>query len=209
MIDHNLIIKTIANIQQSSDNKEDLNLPWAYGLSNMLPAEMIDKLNEYYDINTNNSSAWKKEPQSDSMEEMDGDCGCGDSSTRRALIWAPDTVIEEIHHAFEGLTPYIEKVWGKELVFHSVNPWEDSPGFKMDPHIDNDAIGVTIQVYVNDCDQDVGTEFFDADNNLLHKLPWYKNRGYMCNNTPDSWHGMTVQNKILRRSIYAIYSNKI
>jgi hypothetical protein len=79
----------------------------------------------------------------------------------------------------------------------------------MASHIDNDVAGVVIQVYVNECDENVGTEFFNEEGNLLYKRPWIKNAGYMSNNTPESWHGITVQNTTPRRSIYAIYSNKI
>ena len=212
-MDQNLITKTIINLQQSLKTPDPTMLPYVFRLVDLLPAETLDKINNYCIDNDLNATAWKEENTegtNDTQEEMHGDCTAveEESAPRRALAWAPDTIVEELQESFQRLTPAIEKMWGKPLVFHSLNLWEDSPGFKMNSHLDNDAVGVSLQVYLNECDENVGTEFY-AGENLLYKLPWIKNTGYICNHTPDSWHGILQRNTITRRSAYVIYSNKI
>jgi hypothetical protein len=220
MIDQKLIIKTYYSLKESLHSHHDINIPWAVKLSNILPEEVVEKINQYYDENSTNVQAWKAELQGAGHQDQDNDMadGCGgaieefedvtvDSSLppRRSLLWSRDSLLEEIHQAFALFSPALGQKWGKNVKLLSVNFWEDKPGFNMGRHLDTDDIAITLQVYLNDADSESGTEFFDSNDNILYKNQWQKNTGYTLNNTPDSWHGITTPGKKQRRSIYAIY----
>jgi len=76
--------------------------------------------------------------------------------------------------------------------------WADYPGYYLPMHLDNDSIQVSMQVYLNDCDTYLGTEFND------YQIPYKANSGYLMINTPNMLHGMLnkVPENFIRLSSY-------
>jgi hypothetical protein len=191
------------NVRNSIKNSNEFPVSWAVGIQNVLPKNVLDKLNTYYDT----TDQWKPEPQGE-IHTMDGnDCGGSFTIPRRSLIWAEDTVLEEMYQSFDMLADTIGTMWNKKLEIHSVNFWEDQPGFVLPHHIDPYFISAAIQIYINDNDESAGTELFNENKELLHKVPWVKNSGYVLNSIPTSWHGVTTPSMQKRRSVYAIYKD--
>lgn len=203
MIIHHRIVDTFYSVRNSLKNKTEFDIPWAAGIQNVLPTNVLDLLNDYYDT----TDQWKAEPQGEMHAMEGGDCGGDAAVPRRSLIWVPDTVLEEIHQAFGMAADSVGLLWNKNLELMSVNFWEDEPGFTFSPHVDIEFISATIQVYLNDSAETAGTEFFNENDELLHKMPWVKNTGYVLNSVPTSRHGMTTPSPKRRRSLYAIYKD--
>lgn len=202
MITHYLILQTIYNARQSLRNVKEFSVPWAVGIQNVLPIGVLNELNNYFD----SYQERKAEPQGQIQNMETDDCGGSGLVPRKSLIWEPETVLEEIHQTFDLLSDSVGILWNKKLRLHSVNFWEDQPGFTMSQHIDSDS-SVVLQVYLNDNVQSAGTEFFDENHQLLDRVPWEKNSGYTLNCVPNSWHGVTTPSLQTRRSLYAIYQD--
>jgi hypothetical protein len=84
------------------------------------------------------------------------------------------------------------------LKFKYVTIWKDSAGYMIPSHKDNDRVKGSMQIYLNDIPQNLGTWFEDIE------IPFIKNTGYIMKNTHKPEHGMKamVPADLVRYSLY-------
>ena len=163
---------------------------FAWQIDNVLPEQLLTEIDEYYDNNT----AW------DSVDLQE-------DNPRRAITWTQDvnTTHNRLYWAFQQLTPVICHIWRETVDFSSLNMWEDSEEYTIEPHVDNDELNYAIQVYVNDADPRCGTAMYLKNYRRqyeeIYRVPFIRNTGYVLKNGADSHHGMMTKGNI-RRSLY-------
>jgi len=85
--------------------------------------------------------------------------------------------------------------------------WEDREGYKIDRHIDNDAVPSAIQIYLpSNASSTSGTRFLDESTNTEVVIPFKPNTGYICPESTKILHesGDPVGKGLTRRSLYII-----
>ena len=77
--------------------------------------------------------------------------------------------------------------------------WKDSTGYMIPEHEDNDRVNGSMQIYLNDIPQNLGTWFEEIE------VPFIKNTGYIMTNAHKPKHGMkkAVPAHTTRYSLYA------
>ena len=168
--------------------------PYISILPNFIDPALLEKLYNYALV----SDCWsKQEKYGSSFYE----------TNRFKINWEPDTVIEEVHTVFENLTDTFNQVYKKNYKFSGINLWKDSAGFHTIRHIDNPTIDLSIQIYLNDTDCDLGTKFEYANTTI--KTPYLKNFGYIMNNDGKIIHyfDSEIPPEYTRYSLYAIWAN--
>jgi len=103
-----------------------------------------------------------------------------------------------------SITKALEEKFRTDLKFNSVDIWQDSPGYFLEPHTDDPRIKLALQIYLGD--NSVGTSLYDKDNNILKTFKYKLNCGYALLNTDISRHG--TEGKVtdeVRNSIYVRY----
>lgn len=121
---------------------------------------------------------------------------------RSAIVWDPDTVFEETYMIFDRLTDYLNDLFGQDLKLTGIQLWRDSPGYIIPMHVDNNRIGYSMQIYLTDGVEQLGTYF-----NTL-EIPYKINTGYVTSAAQKIQHGMIkpVPNDHTRYSVYAIWA---
>lgn len=112
--------------------------------------------------------------------------------------------------------PIKEKFSLSGLGSPNTSMWQDSPGFELFPHCDQEVLNVTMQIYLdNDCDERCGTTFLKPNLESEHgeellTTPYKKGHGYILLNTNKEMHGMieTVPAGNTRTSLYVVYDKK-
>jgi hypothetical protein len=163
MIDNQLIEEIINSVKASINNKSSITESLST-LNNVLPQKACENLWNYIQ----NTNQWQ------SIE--DGFY----QKNRRKIVWQSDTIIEELHCAFEQVTDAINEQ--SESVsqhnFIGISLWEDTDGYNIDWHTDNNLLSAAVQVYLFDtCPKQCGTTF--QLENSLAELPFVHNTGYL------------------------------
>jgi len=106
----------------------------------------------------------------------------------------------------------IAKLIGREDNFEGsyvrLEVLHDSHSFWLEPHCDLEEKLISSLIYINDTDEDenLGTDLYDTDLNLVDTVPFRHNVGYIFSG-PNKWHGVeqgkTV--KVERRGIQLNY----
>jgi hypothetical protein len=160
----------------------------------LLDSELLAKLQTYiFDENI----VWGIQ------EHHDGD---GYHYDRKKINWISDSVIEETHMVLEGLTDYINQCFSRQNKFLGLSIWKDEHSYQVPLHIDNPVIDVSVQIYLNDNNMDLGTRF---QLDTVFKIPYKTNHGYLMDNrqhiqhfydgkSPEDYH---------RYSLYAIWAD--
>jgi hypothetical protein len=162
-----------------------------YTINNGLTPQALDNLRTY--IAT--ASSWSI---------VDGQ----NDLNRRKITWDPDTIIEELHIAFENLTPLINGIFtGKEKHFDGIQLWKDEAGYFIGYHTDNSNIAVSMQWYLFDnVPVDCGTTFVGDTEEVI--VPYVANTGYLAADTSQITHKTTNSTPpgIIRYSLYAVWT---
>jgi hypothetical protein len=134
-----------------------------FKLTSVIDQPMLEQLRRY--ITTVDLSKWQ---------------GVRPGTLRKVISWNGDTVIEELHLVFEGVTGLInQQLSDCPLNFLGLQLWKDSDSYHMGYHIDNSMIDVAIQVYLFDSPADSGTVFKIKEEEYL--IPFVHNTGYVSN----------------------------
>ena len=176
MIDQQLIEQTANSIIQSLNNKKSVNNS-LYILENVLPESACEKLWDYIQI----TDKWQ------SIE--DGFY----QQNRKKIVWDSDTIIEELHHAFEQVTAKINDTFKSEQIqnYIGIALWEDSENYSIDWHTDNPILSSAIQIYLFDtCPEECGTTFKIKDKDVA--LPFVHNTAYLADHI--------IENKLLHKT---------
>lgn len=162
---------------------------FCWQIDNVFPSHILDTLNNFLEINTH----WEK-------VDLQTDW------PRRAVHWdQPDTSpYKQMHFVFQQLTPVIRGIFDEQVEFAHSNMWEDSIDYTIPAHVDNNNINFALQIYLNDADPECGTCMYDPDGDIIYKVPFMKNTGYILKNSAHSWHGMMTPGSV-RRSLYVNY----
>ena len=77
----------------------------------------------------------------------------------------------------------------------------DRKGFWLKPHCDIKEKLMSCLLFVNKHNEseDLGTDFYDSNLNLLKTLPYKDNYGYFFSSGPNTWHGMEKKNIVKER----------
>ena len=181
-------------IIKSIDDKFEL-----FSVSDVFSEFLLEKFKEADHIN----SPWKKE-----QGQLDW--------PRRLLTDEYELVYVAMDLYIKEQVPYIEEITKTPILSCDTTFWLDEPGFFTYPHLDNENIFMSMQVYLSDHPGiDMATEFYNVDETNWAKFneqthpdidqardyyntdscmrfkPEYKiNSGYLLINNPRLYHGM-------------------
>ena len=124
-------------------------------------------------------------------------------------------VTKENSNEFPGLTNLIKELQSKktyqkisELIHKDLSSSYvrvevicDREGFWLKPHCDIKEKLMSCLLFVNkhNDSEDLGTDFYDNNLNLIKTLPYKDNYGYFFSSGPDTWHGMEKKEIIKER----------
>jgi hypothetical protein len=124
---------------------------------------------------------------------------------RRMLISESPDVFSKLNDYVRTLIPEIQALTDKSITTADTRVWADYPGYNISRHLDNDGVYITLQVYLNEGDTDLGTYFSNSiDGAYQHSIPYRSNFGYIMVNTDYNFHGMIkpVPDNFIRLSSY-------
>lgn len=166
-------------------------------LSDCLPRDVISKLHSYIFKSTNLD--WQ-------VSEINSEV------PRKKITWDSDTIIEELHCAFENITPTINKVFPKKMQhnFIGLSLWEDSEDYVMGWHVDNPILSANLQIYLFDkCPEYCGIKFSIDGNNV--SIPYKHNTGYLLDQSLENRYCHRISNPVppncKRYSLYVSWSH--
>ena len=130
----------------------------------------------------------------------------GQESWPRARLDYNDDLIKKIKICFMNskITRALEIKFKTNLNFDSIDIWMDGKGYKLAPHVDNERIKLSLQIYLSDGNK--GTSLYDGQGNIRYTFPFRFNSGYALYNNVHSHHGLEEIVKNGRISLYARYS---
>lgn len=193
MIDQDLIAQQTFSIQSSIKSRVGTPITGLWQCNDVLTATAIEKLKQY--IQTADDSAWQTV---DRQEDL----------ARRKIAWHADTVIEELHTAFDANTDLVNLLWPeRKKRFLGLQLWKDWQGYELAWHVDNDLIDISMQIYLFDLDPGLGTTFRTEENTV--DIPYQHNTGYLAVNSADLFHRTTrtTPANTVRYSLYAVWSH--
>ena len=101
---------------------------------------------------------------------------------RRKISWHAESIIEELHEVFSASTDLIADAVQRAVKFHGIVLWEDTQGYQIGWHSDNEILAATMQIYVAGPEINPGTEF-DIGNGASHVCEFDINTGYFIDQT--------------------------
>lgn len=126
---------------------------------------------------------------------------------RKKIDWIPDSVVEETHIVLDSLTDYLNRRFNKKNKFLGLSIYKDLSSLKLLMHTDNPVIDLSIQVYLNSNNQNLGTKFHLPQ--TIFQIPYKVNCGYLMDNNfkiIHSYDGFLDKN-YYRYSLYAVWTN--
>ena len=113
-----------------------------------------------------------------------------DQYPRRRLIYSVDSIYAQLENCVKAHLQSISKIIGIDIVACDTGFWLDLPDFCMSPHLDNEGVSASMQMYLNVNDISLGTAFYNPDNSVRYQSPYIVNTGYIMINGPEQTHGM-------------------
>lgn len=197
MIDSELIEQCANSIKLSLEKRNSVNHSLST-IQKVLPENALLKLQKYIE---NSNVFWQTVDEGTYSQP----------NTRRKVTWDADTIVEELHVAFEKVTNSINKFFpsNQQQNFIGISLWKDTGGYKMDWHTDNPILSCAIQLYLFDtCPTQCGTTFIVDDNQV--EIPFVSNSGYVAFHNVDEklMHKASciVPENVVRYSLYASWS---
>jgi len=193
MIDQELIAQQTFSIQSSIKSRVSTPITGLWQCRDVLTATAIDKLKDY--IHTADDSVWQTVDRQENL-------------ARRKIAWHADTVIEELHSAFDANTDLVNLLWPeRKKRFLGLQLWKDWQGYELAWHVDNDLIDISMQIYLFDLDPGLGTTFRTQQTTV--DVPYQHNTGYLAENSADLFHRTTrtTPPNTTRYSLYAVWSH--
>lgn len=131
----------------------------------------------------------------------------GYHNDRKKITWVPDSVIEETHLVLDSLTDYLNRRYSKQNKFSGLSIWKDEYSYKVPVHTDNPTINISIQIYLNSNNTNLGTKFYIGPD--IYETPYKVNCGYTMDNTHKILHFYDGKAPMdyYRYSLYAIWTN--
>ncbi len=192
MIDQELILQETFKIQQSIKTRKTTHIPGLFVCQDLLNQLALEKLQHY--ITNSDPKAWATVDRQENLN-------------RRKIAWQADTIIEELHTAFDANTDILNLLFPEtKKRFLGLQIWKDWSGYSLDWHADNDLIDMSLQIYLYHNDDSLGTTF-SCDNQVV-VVPYQHNTGYLAKNTKKLLHKTTrsTPNHVTRYSLYAVWT---
>ncbi len=192
MIDQEQINKSIKSMELAMVNCLPTPSDKLFRIASVIDNVMLDKLKKY--LATIDSAKWQ-------------DFQIG--NLRKVINWDTDTVIEELHNVFDGVTELIGLQFSTGPVnFLGLQLWKDKNNYHMGYHIDDPIIDIALQLYLFDAPADCGTIFKIDEQEYL--IPFEHNTGYVYKHQASAGIPHTVKVTIPpdsdRYSLYAVWS---
>lgn len=146
-----------------------------FRVENFYPQELLTQFTETDHL----SALYKKEEMQDNWP-------------RRKILFDTDSVYEKMDRYVKSMLDNIAGSINCPLLACDTGFWLDEPLFSMDPHLDNDGVQVSMQLYLNDNDINLGTVFYNIDKSIRYKAEYRVNTGYIMINGPSQVHGMGI-----------------
>lgn len=196
MIDQQLINLSGQQALVAIEQRQPTQIDALFTVNNFLTTAAATKLKNY--LSTVKESAWTRV---DGQEKLN----------RKKISWESDSIIEELHNAFNDITPAISQINNTPLDFLGVQIWKDWEGYYIKPHQDNSIIDVSLQIYLFDNNAKLGTTFVNQDCTV--DIPYIHNSGYLMftKNIGNTQHGTTnlTPPGVTRYSLYLVWSRTI
>lgn len=109
---------------------------------------------------------------------------------RRRLFYDDQSIYSQLDLYVKQQLPIIASTIGVDLMACDTGFWLDEPGFCMDSHLDNEGVQASMQIYMNDNINELGTTFHNADGTVRYKPDYTINTGYIMINGPEQYHSM-------------------
>lgn len=121
-----------------------------------------------------------------------------------------EKLVKELKIIFShsSIRAVLEKKYNQKFKLNSCDFWYDTKGYFLPPHIDNDSIKLSLQIYLGE-DTQPGTVLFDDLNseNYFDIFPFRFNSGYAMLHDDNSFHGLEYPVKEgVRKSLYIRFS---
>jgi hypothetical protein len=126
------------------------------------------------------------------------------SSNKKEWPFALDSDSDD----YKNLLIAVNKKLSTNFDHYVARTWQEEDGHYMAPHIDNDMVSGSMQIYLpSTAAENTGTTFFGK--NLTMQFKFIQNTGYLCSNPRRISHGtgVPVNFNEFRRSIYFIFRN--
>lgn len=128
---------------------------------------------------------------------------------RRMLISDGSDLLTQIDQHIKQYIPLVQQITNKKVSWANTRVWADYPGYTISRHVDNPGVYISLQVYLNDGPENLGTHFSDSeDGPIKHSIPFKSNTGYLMVNSPCNWHEMimSVPQNFIRLSSYSWFT---
>jgi hypothetical protein len=109
---------------------------------------------------------------------------------RRRLVYTENSIYAQLENCVKAHLQNIAKSIGFDIAACDTGFWLDLPGFCMSPHLDNDGVRASMQIYLNVNESSLGTVFYNPDNSVRYQSSYTPNTGYIMINGPQQTHGM-------------------
>lgn len=109
---------------------------------------------------------------------------------RRRLEPTADSVYNKLTTELNAHVDQLSAAIGRSVFVADTGIWLDEPGFAMGKHLDNEGVVMSMQIYLNENADNLGTTFYNEDSTIRYQLPYKFNCGYMMINGPEQYHGM-------------------
>ena len=186
-----------ASTQHALDKLESGEIihPGLLCIHNFLEPELLLKLQNYI---SNDKLPWEFQEHHD---------GAGYRHDRKKINWVAESVIEETHMVLSEMTQYLNERFNRKNRFLGLSVWKDEKSFQVPVHVDNPIINISIQIYLNSNNQNLGTKFHVNDG--VFQVPYRINCGYLMDNSYGIRHFYDGNPSMgyHRYSLYAIWSN--
>lgn len=125
---------------------------------------------------------------------------------RRMIISEKPNVFATLNDYISELIPEVREITQQSISHSHTRVWADYPRYDVPRHLDNkDGVYITLQVYLNNGDIELGTHFSNSNRApYQHAIPYKANFGYIMVNTDYNFHGMIkpVPKDFIRLSSY-------
>jgi hypothetical protein len=129
----------------------------------------------------------------------------------RKRVAYTEKISKELNIFFHNkkITNALEEVFSEVLSPLQTDIWFDHPGYSLNPHIDDNRIKLSLQIYIDDSEQP-GTALYDnyieQKGKKLVNFDYKKNSGYALLNNSKSFHATEYAvRKGVRKSIFVRY----
>lgn len=175
-----------------------------------MDCKSIDNKNNLWSVNDVYSSNLIKELESVDFKNLPFEkMLLQERYSRDKFLPTCNEVLRNLDNEIEQYIPRIEELTGRNIIKYDTIFFYDNPGFHIGIHEDNSAIEISMQIYLNNNIETMGTTFYHSHNkdDIRHKFPFTKNTGYLMVNEPGQWHGQStiVPKNTLRLSSYTYF----